>query len=242
MNIDLRQLTNELLREVIDGTVIEGGHYYLHAENNGTVTPDITLESKLTFEAAVLLYSVSADLGFEVALSFLVDDFPVPSVYRQKHNAQFRLAPEYEDILLRHRIDPGIVLFFFESRLRNRANNRIRSAVKKGKVINTGVQFQLNPDKLGITDRISSINMASRPVPNCRMILGQELQDKELLGFNKSINFCNSDVYACRGRYAAVYHTLLEGKMDVVNVYFTRQSKEHIDLEVQMWRTLDRVA
>lgn len=233
LNID--GLVEKLLPEAVDKTIIEGGHYLLEERGDGKVEHLINPESTLTFEAAVRLYKKAKDGEREVALSFLVGDLAVAPERRREHNQNFQLDTDYVEILRRYGVGQDEVIFFYESRLRNRGDNKIKRGIKKGKVIEWLGSYRLNPDVFGIADQISNSPFMKRPVPNCRMLLAQELQDKEMMGFEKAINICNSDVYNCRGKYSRVYHTLLEGKMEVINVYFIRVLRE-MKIEIKKYK------
>jgi hypothetical protein len=225
---ELEGLVESMFHHIIDGTVIEGGHYLLEQEEDGKVIHLLNPESTATFEAAVQLYSKAKKQGKEVALSFLVGDLSVSPQARQEFNRDFRLPPEYIDILNKYDVSHNEIIFFYESRLRNRGDNRLKTGLKRGAVIESCSSLRLNPEIFGVADQVSNIAHENKPVPNCRMLLAQELQDKELLGFKKAINFCNEDVYNCRGRYSIVYHTLLDGRMDIINIYFNNDGTKNV--------------
>lgn len=229
-------LLKKLLPMVTDKTIIEGGHYLLEEDRMGKIVHKLNPVSTLAFRKAIILYAESVRLGKKVSLSFLVADLSLSSQKRKQCKEDFTFPAEYIRILAEHGVSVDKVLLFYESKLRNRAGNRIISGLKKGSIIKQDdCCFVSNPAVCSSDNLLSNIAFDKHPVPNCRMILSQELQDKELLGFNRAINLCNSDVYKCKGTYAEVYHSLLKGRMDVVNVYFTMDSSGIIDIEIKLF-------
>lgn len=216
--ITIDQLVDMLLPHVIDGTVIEGGHFILERVGD-QAHPDVTLEGKLTFEAAVQLYAKAKAQGKTVALAFLVADFSVPADKREEFNRTFRLPSAYQEILQKYGVEESEIVLFRESRLRNRSNTSLKKGLKSGLVI----ESLAGGGKVYLTaaGAVSNIQSEGRnPVANCRMLIAQELADKEQAGYTRAINLCDSVAYKCQGRYALVYQTLLQGTMDVINAYF----------------------
>src|SRR3989338_1748303 len=228
--ITIHQLVDMLLPHVIDGTVIEGGHFLLECFGQHT-KPNVTLEGKLTFEAAVQLYAKAKMQGKKVALAFLVADFSIQSSQREEFNRTFRLPPEYLEILQKYCVAESEIILFRESNLRNRSNASMKKGLKDGLI----TEIITSEGKAYVTAAgpISSIQSEGRnPVANCRMLIAQELDDKELAGFTRAINFCDSVAYKCQGRYALVYQTLLRGRMDVINAYFHDVSFQTSDFRI----------
>ncbi|MBU4308847.1 MAG: hypothetical protein KJ566_03585 [Nanoarchaeota archaeon] len=218
-NLNFEEIIKKMLLEVVEKTIIEGGHYLITKEKE-KIIQELNKESTFTFKLACSLVKESRKIGKKVSLSFLVEDLSISPDKRQEFNKNFKLPKEYMDILKENSISEKEIIFFYESRLRNRADNKIKKAVKKKKVLLRNNAFKLNPEIFGSMEILSNISCENKkPVPNCRMLLAQELQDKEIMGFAKSINFCNSNVYKCKRKYTKVYQTLLEGKMDVVNIF-----------------------
>lgn len=238
----LDEVITQMLPKVVDGTVIEGGHYPLEQSKNGDVIHKINEASSATFAAAVKLFSSARDSDIHVSLSFLIADLAVEASLRQKFNDSFRLPAVYGGSLLRYRIKEEDIIFFYESTLRNRAQRFTKASLQSGDaVIKDGV-CRLSVDMFG---PYSDDEIANRPkdaprrVPNCRMILAQQLKDKEelkdsngqKLSFVKAIGFLNPDVYRCEGAFADVYRQLYKGKMDVVTVFF----KPDFSVEVRQY-------
>ena len=71
---NLEYILQDLDREVIDGTVIDGGHYLIEENPNGTLEHNVDPRSLASFIAAVSLYERSRVRGKQVELSFLVAD------------------------------------------------------------------------------------------------------------------------------------------------------------------------
>lgn len=229
-------LLKKLLPMVTSKTIIEGGHYLLEEDRRGKIIHKLNPVSALAFKEAVMLYAESIRLGEEVSFCFLVADLSLSSQNRKQCKENFAFPAEYVHILAEHGVSVDEVLLFYESKLRNRAGNRIISGLKRGSVMKQDdCCFVSTPDACSTEYLLSNVVFDKHPVPNCRMLLSQELQDKELLGFTKAINLCNSDVYKCKGTYAEVYHSLLDGKMDVVNVYFTMDSSGIIYVEIKLF-------
>ena len=227
-------LLKKLSPMVTGKTIIEGGHYLLEEDRMGNIVHKLNLVSTLAFREAIMLYSESARLGKEVSLCFLVADLSLSPQNRKQCKEDFAFPAEYIHILAEHGISPNEVLLFYESKLRNRAGNRIISGLKRGSIIKQDdCCFVPSPDACSTEHLLSNVVFDKPPVPNCRMLLSQELQDKEFLGFTKAINLCNSDVYKCKGSYAEVYYSLLDGRMDVVNAYFTMRGSGAIDVEIK---------
>jgi hypothetical protein len=224
----------KLLPKVTQKTIIEGGHYLLEERGMGEIIPKLNPVSTLTFREAVGLYVESKRLGKDVSLSFLVGDLSLSPKKRIECKQGFDFPTEYLRILDEYGVAVDSILLFYESTLRNRAVNRIRSGLKKGSILKEDDCCYVS-NTTPHNHLLSNIDFGKKPVPNCRMILGQQLKDKESLGFIRAINFCNSDVYKCRGKYAEVYHTLLEGKMDVINVNFTADGSEGIGMDIMTY-------
>lgn len=225
-----KQIINDLVdflsTEIVDKTIIDGGHYLLE-EIDGKVKHLLNPESTLTFKAAVALFKKSKEDNKKVALAFLVGDLSFPPEKRKKMNEEFRLPPEYIKILKENKVDPSEVNLFFEANLRNKASRKIKSSIKKNEAIEVGESYRMNFEKFGISCELSSENLdKSKRVPVCRMIIAQELLDKEFSGYNKALNFCNADVYKCIGKFASVYQFLLRGKMEVINIYFYKENEK----------------
>jgi hypothetical protein len=236
----LELILERLVEKINDKTIIEGGHFLIEQDENGNINQCTNPESTMTWNLAVEIYSRAKKKGEDVSLSFLIDDLSIDPEKRKEYNDNFRLPKLYLDILEEKGISPAETIYFNESRLRNRSDNRLKKAIKNNLVVDSAGAYRLNLNVFGVfnDDAVSSSNdNSSKRVPNCRLMLGQELQDKELMGYRMAINFCNQVVYKCRGRFAVVYQTILDGKMDVINVYLRNSSRNGIEVDLQEYKS-----
>src|SRR3989338_6317271 len=148
----LENILLQFLPEVVDSTIIDGGHYLVKEDAPGHHTHCLNLESTLTFEVAVKLCAEGRKQGKKVDVSFLVADLAVSKERRQEFNQLFQLPQEYLDILEQNSLPASEVKLFYESRLRNRARRTIKDSLEKGLIVEWGNAYRLNLDIYGIFD------------------------------------------------------------------------------------------
>lgn len=227
----IEQIIQILSEELIDNTSIHCGHYLIEEREDRTINyfiPDLSLDS---FRVGTQLYKESKNRGFEgVKLTLLVNDLAINnSAKREKIRENYTLPNEYKNLLDTFAIDKSEIEIVFESRLRNRADKQLKKGLKKGTILNYENQLVLNPVLTrGSGDAVSNKTRGKKQVPNCRMMLAQELLDRQVRGYKKAINICNQELYECKGRYAIIYHTFLKGSMDVINTYLIEKKGNKI--------------
>ncbi len=226
-NSDLGQIVDRASSDLIDRTIIEGGHYIIRYEGNHLVHY-VDSVSLLTFCAAVALYSKSKTLLKKTGFSFLVSDLGVPAEERRQFDASFHLPRAYTTTLSDYGLKDEEILFFYESTLRNRAQRTLKVSVKKGDVVEADDSYRVSVQRFGVfSDDVVSNHTESleRRVPNCRMILAQQLKDKEGCGFKRAVGFYNHEAYLCNGSFAQVYKNIFFGGMGVVTYYFFKNGR-----------------
>jgi hypothetical protein len=231
IQFDFENISKRIVTHINGRTIIDGGHYLLEEDESGKIKHLVNPVSTATLRAAVHLYKCAKNEKKNVSLGFMMGDLAISPDKRQECNSSFEFPEEYTKILRENGISPEEIIIFYESSLRNRGDKTLKKGLKEGKVVRLSNRLRVNAELFGIADELSNTN-PKKPMPNCRMILAQALRDKELKGYNTAVNFCNSEVFKCHGRYSVIYHTLLDGSMNVINAYFTPKSGEVvIDIE-----------
>lgn len=224
------EIVDLLSFELEEYTSIHCGHHYFDYDSStGKVNPIIDEISLTTLKIGLSLYELSKQRNINnVRLSFLVGDLSIHRRYRQDFKQSFSMSAKYLSLITEQGIDESDIDLFFESTLRNRADKQLKRGIKSNSLINYKDAYHINPLRYeGLADRVSNVSPNKKPVPICRLMLSQELVDREKKGFRKAINICNSHLYECKGRYALVYRHLMKGKMDVVNAYLIYKTNNH---------------
>lgn len=228
---DFEDITKRIFPHMTGRIIIDGGHYLLEENEEGNTQHLVNPVSTATLKAAVHLYKCAKNEKKNVSLSFMLGDLSLSPNKRREFNSFFEFPEDYAKILKENGISTEEIIVFYESSLRNRGDKTLKKGVKSGRIVMLSNTLRMNVELFGIADQLSNIN-SEKPVPNCRMILAQALRDKELKGYDTAVNFCNSEVFKCHGRYSVVYHTLLDGSMQVINAYFTQKLDEVlVDIE-----------
>ncbi|MCK5855607.1 MAG: hypothetical protein KAG56_10325 [Sulfurovaceae bacterium] len=231
---DLKSLAYDLSKEVTNRTSIHCGHYIIEQSQDDNIEYFIPSLSMDSLSLGIILYlEAKKNKLIGIKLSLLINDFGVNKENRKIYRDEFELPKEYLELLGKSNIPISEVEVTFESRLRNRADKQLKKGRKNGRLIVHNNQLLLNPEyNDGFNEDVSNKPKEGKPVPNCRIMLGQDLLDKENSGYRTAINICNAELYECKGKYVIVYHKFLGGSMNVINVYLLRKTDAYYETEI----------
>lgn len=220
------EFLNEIIPELRNNTLIDGGHYQLYQQNNKIIHKPNYL-TKTAFTLAVALLKRAKEQNINAAPGFLINDLGLDDKARQFFKNHVSLHPEYVNILHYSGLAQNEILFFYESNLRNRATKKIiKSGLKKG-IVKEESSILFVPElsesqkKATFLNQIgynpASNSQSSLPIPFCRAIMSQKLSDSTKPGYTNYINILTENEYKCLGEFANLYH-LFGGAFPVVNI------------------------
>ena len=224
--IKLLDTTDELISlisvELLDNTLIDGGHYPLEQKGNTIIHKPNKL-TVLAFELAVKLFKMVQAQNLNVSLGFLINDMGLDSDARYAFKDEIILHPRYSSILQNNNLTiRDITAVFYESNLRNRSSRLILKKGIKKDLVKEFESLLYMPDMSDASKEADFSNYlghksGSLLIPFCRAIMAQKLADSESMGFKKIINLLTEHEFKCLGEFAKVYH-LFGGENNVVNV------------------------